>query len=213
MANRLHAIFPQAKILVVIRNQIDSLLSMYGFLVRQLGENVNVSYGRPSIDSMEKWISDQEKFIGRSYITSLQYSKLIDGYSKLFGKENITVLLFEELVQEPASFFSKVYDFFDVKDDFNKNRALPKKRNTKPSNRELFYYKLRTKLPNAELSKYVPNIIIKVWRKYLYAGSTKRTIDELPLEMKNRLISMYSLDNKKLQEQLNLDLKKYGYKI
>jgi len=55
--------------------------------------------------------------------------------------------------------------------------------------------------------------ITKVWRKYLYAGSTKCTIDELPLEMKNRLISMYSLDNKKLQKQLNLGVEKYGYKI
>jgi len=60
IAKRLKLLFPQARIMIVIRNQVDALKSMYSFLCAQLGKNINLSYGRPSVQSFEKWILEQE---------------------------------------------------------------------------------------------------------------------------------------------------------
>jgi hypothetical protein len=213
MAKRLNKLFPDAKILVVIRNQVDALLSMYAFLVCQRGENVNVSYGRPSVASFEKWILEQELFIGRSFITTLKYSEFIAEYQRLFGKENVTVLLFEELVNSPATFFEKIADYLDVDDIKKKTDTSVPKRNPKPTNRRLLYYKFRNRFPNIMLSKYIPSIALKWWRNYLNNGSSKRRFDELPVEMQKRLKLMYREDNRMLQKLLDVNLDKYGYEI
>ena len=214
MAERLYKLFPDAEILVIIRNQIEALLSMYAFLVCQRGLNVNISYGRPSVASLEQWILEQESFIGRSFITTLKYSGFISEYQRLFGKENVTVLLFEELVHSPTSFFKNIAEYLGV-DNIKKSENSPSipKRNSKPSNRRLLYYKLRNYFPNFSLSRYAPTLIIKWWRNYLNSGSSKRELDELPVEMQERLLSMYREDNRKLQKHLETDLEKYGYNL
>src|SRR3989338_7687269 len=101
IAARLKDLFPDAKILFVIRNHLDSIESMYHFLVAQGGGNINPAYGRPSVRSLKAWLSDQEDFVYRSYLETLQYDEIYSFYVKLFTSENVRILLFEDLKNSP----------------------------------------------------------------------------------------------------------------
>lgn len=208
IAERLNKLFPDANILIIIRNQMDSLQSMYAFLVQQLGKNINLSYGRPSVTSFEKWISEQEDFFYRSYMPTLKYYEFISEYWKLFGKENVTILLFEELVSSPVSFFEKMTRFFGV-DSVNSSVSFLPQRNTRPTKRTLLYYKLRGYFPNVSPSKFLPNLAIKWGRIFLNSGTSGRK--RLLPEMEQRLMNMYRESNRKLQQELGIDLVRYGY--
>ena len=209
IAERLNNLFPDASILIVIRNQMDSLQSMYKFLVQQLGKNINLSYGRPSIDSYEKWIVEQEDFPYRSYLKTLKYYELIKEYQRLFGKEKVTVVLFEELVSSPNKFFEKIHNFL------NETGNLPSVgiSNKGPTNKQMTFYRLKAKFPNLSLSRYFPRFLIELGKKILLNPNFDRTKEELSIEVQERLLSLYRDGNKKLQEELKMDMFKYGYII
>ena len=209
IAERLNKLFPDANILIVIRNQMDSLRSMYAFLVQQLGKNANLSYGRPSIESYEKWISEQEEFPHRSYFATLKYYEFITEYWRLFGKEKVTVLLFEELVNSPASFFDKIGSFLGA----SNIPSLVGKRNKGPTQNQVTFYKLKARFPGVRFSRYLPGFVTNFGKKVLLNPSGSRPKEELPPEMQGRLLDLYRDGNRKLQDELQIDLVKYGYVV
>ena len=99
IAERLFQTFPKAKIIFVIRNQLDYLLSSYSFKVIVRG-----MYRK----SMSTWFKERypEKLENQ-----LQYDRLVKKYSDLFGKENILVLLYEEFREQPEMFLAKIIEF------------------------------------------------------------------------------------------------------
>lgn len=213
IAKRLNALFPDAKIVLIIRNQMDALRSMYGFLVCQLGKNINLSYGRPSVKTFENWILEQEEYLCRSYVSTLKYHEFISVYWDLFGKENVSVLLFEKLVYEPELFFDEMADFLDVDViELEKNKSLPR-RNKGPTNSALLYYKLRGYFPGISPAKILPNRIVNGWHNILGMGGSASKNQELPLDVQQRILSIYTTGNNELQNELDLDLAKYGYMV
>lgn len=211
VAERLFGIFPDAKILIIIRNQIDTLQSMYTFMLMHLGKNINLSYGGPSVQTFERWITEQESFMSRSFISTLNYYEFITKYWQLFGREKVTVLFFEDLVSSPDLFFDKMADYFDVDEiDMNSNKSVPK-RNKGASSKELFSYRIRKGLfPHQSFSKYLSLFMTKVWRRYLEkdVGSVRH---ELSQDTQARLQDYFREGNRRLQEELNVDLAEYKF--
>ena len=82
LMNRIHLIFGETKILIVLRNQIDWLLSAYGNFVLHKGKL-----------SFKKWFN----FYGELLCEKLTFSNLISEYINLFGQKNINVLTYENL--------------------------------------------------------------------------------------------------------------------
>lgn len=211
IAERLSRLFPDAKILIIIRNQMGALESMYSFLVPQMGKNINLSYGRPSVASFEEWIKEQEAFFCRSYILTLKYYEFISKYWSLFGKENVTIGLFEDLVESPESFFGRVAGFLDVEAlELPKADAVPR-RNQRPTGRELGYYKLIGRFPKFAPSNYVPQAVAALGRKFLKSDFGNWRGQYCPVEVKDRLICIYREGNEKLSEELGIDLSERGY--
>ncbi len=109
IARRLHEVFPEAKILIVIRNQKTIIPSLYMH---------DVKIGIPC---------DFHKWLGLFRVTFryvfLKYSKLIECYQKEFGKERVKVVFFEELFKEQT--VESILDFAEIDDcgireiDFN----------------------------------------------------------------------------------------------
>lgn len=212
IAKRLYKIFPDARILVVIRNQMDILQSMYAFLVEQQGKNMNLSFGQPSVQSFERWIIEQEKFFCRSFISTLKYFEFISVYQDLFGKENVSVLLFEDLVRNPIGFFDKLANYLGVDSSNFQSSNLPqrKKRSTR---RKLFYFKLRYSLPDISFSQKLPSFVVRSWHRFLNNGKVYREKTVLPPQLQGWLNEMFRQSNRKLQKELDTDLSKYGYII
>lgn len=100
-AERLHAAFPNGKVIVVVRNQFDYLLSVYAYRVLLRGMESR---------SLPAYLADRYDMLSES----LQYDRLIRRYVELFGKDRVLCLLYEEMAADRRSFVSRMLEFMGL---------------------------------------------------------------------------------------------------
>lgn len=116
IAEALARCFPKARVLIVLREQRDMLVSSYREYVR-LG-------GCASFRGflLDPWIAggfvhDDEPL--RSHvIESLRYEPLVRCYQDLFGPERVLVCCMEDLRRDRAGFAARILRFLQVRDDW-----------------------------------------------------------------------------------------------
>lgn len=212
VAERLSDVFPDAKIICIIREQFSSLESMYRFLVRQNGENINKSYGKPSVRSYQMWLDDQSRFMSRSYLQTLKYYELLCSYQHLFGKQNLLILPLELLQKDKNEFFKKLFGFLE-QDEFQLEMINDlESQNVSPHGMIFNYYKLRNRYSMLGVPKFVPDVVRSILVKSLLSFGKKK---DLHMTQSTRLMleKMYRPNNRLVVEQLGLDLEKYGYLV
>jgi hypothetical protein len=105
IAERLAATFPDARVLVVLREQRSMLVSLYKQYVKRGGAA-----------SFERYVSVPP---ARGPLPAfrhdfLEYHHLIGHYQSLFGPTNILALTYELLRKDPAAFLGRLGDFLGV---------------------------------------------------------------------------------------------------
>jgi hypothetical protein len=111
IAHNLKKNFPDATIIIFLRNQLDFLASVYIYYVRKGG-----TYGASEIIDM--MIHKKIEF-GLDY---LRYNEILELYSSLYGKDKVHIYLYEDFCDEPRLFiekFTKRYDFTIENDQIN----------------------------------------------------------------------------------------------
>jgi hypothetical protein len=104
-ADRLAATFPEARILVVIREQASMLGSIYKQYLRSGGAASFDQYVTPPPGT------------GRMPIFRfdfLEYHRLIGYYQQLFGVENVLALPYELLRENPGEFLARIGNFLGI---------------------------------------------------------------------------------------------------
>ncbi len=101
IAERLHETFPNAKILIVIRNQLDYILSFYTFRVVKRGLERH---------PLPQYLEDKFDWLH----TKLQYDLLVRHYLNLFGQNQVRILLYEDLVQDANVFIQDILNFINI---------------------------------------------------------------------------------------------------
>ena len=106
-ADRLFSVLPNARILVVIREQKSWLESFYKMQI-QLSSETEV---------FERFLGGNRPLDAASgfSLRFLEYSKLVGYYHGLFGRENVLVIPFEELAKSPEGFCSSIFEFSGCK--------------------------------------------------------------------------------------------------
>ena len=108
IADRLIGLFPKARILIVIREQKQMILSTYNQYVRASGPCTLSNYmGQPPLRGDKIPLFKLDHFA---------YNFLIDYYQKLFGSSNVLVLPYEQFRIDPKSFVSQILAFSGIKD-------------------------------------------------------------------------------------------------
>jgi hypothetical protein len=103
IARRLHATLPEARVLMVVRSQIDMIESEY----RQL-----VGEGYPGrISSL--WASDRWKTVQFDE-SHYEYDTLVREYQQLFGADNIAVFPYEGIGADRGHFLDELAAFLGV---------------------------------------------------------------------------------------------------
>jgi hypothetical protein len=106
IADRIYATYPRARILIVIREQRDMMLSMYKQYVKKSGTaSVGKLWGKRTVQ--------QRRRPGPS-LDVYEYHHLIGYYQRLFGNDRVLVLPFELLLSEPLAFVSRICAFVGV---------------------------------------------------------------------------------------------------
>ena len=100
MAHRLHAMLPEAHILIFVRAQRTAALSWYHQYVREGG---TASLRRYLLPQQHRFLGKGRPFkIPCFNFAELDYRGLIETYDELYGRENVTVLPYEALVYDRA---------------------------------------------------------------------------------------------------------------
>lgn len=98
IARRIATCVPEAHIVMVLRNQVESLCSLYKQFVRSGGVGtVNEFFDPPKAYSY-RWFS----------IDYFKYDRLVEFYLKLFGVERVSVMLYEDFAERPRAFASQL---------------------------------------------------------------------------------------------------------
>lgn len=103
---RLYKAFPQAKILIIIREQKSFIMSAYRQNIRTGGTQY-----------INQYISDKNDPAGIFPLDALRYDVLIEQYQSLFGRDNILVLPFELIRKKQDRFFKSIFDFLGIQVD------------------------------------------------------------------------------------------------
>lgn len=102
IALRLHEMFPESRILIVIRNQMGYLTSIYTYRVAIKGYESR---------SFSRFLKEEGE---KGLFAHLEYDRLIRYYQDLFGKEQVLVLPMEGLVKQAPAVWNRLFDFIGV---------------------------------------------------------------------------------------------------
>jgi len=107
--DKIHQLFPDAQLILCIRNQMDLIYSLYAQFIHEGGSL-----------SFRNFLNYKEEAFQFSYVLddhklnleTLLYTPLIAYYQEVFGKERVHLLLFEELQQNPQAFIDHLLFLF-----------------------------------------------------------------------------------------------------
>lgn len=211
VAQRLKEIFPSAKILFTIRDQLELLKAAYLSRGRQL------NYVPPKYSGLHvtfrEWLALAFENIERSYLGHADYYKTIDYYGRLFGKNNLCVLMLEELIHTPGEYAGKLSDFLGT--DAEETRELLA---GKHANRGISRFQLESEVLRSRRYPFSRGYLIsKLLKIYLYlTKSSRRNQDaevKIPQEWVDRMGELYKAGNRLLIIDYGLPLEKYGYPL
>lgn len=106
ICGRLHLLFPQATVLIVLRSQLTLLCSLYGYAMTMPGT--------PTV-SFDTWLDGlrSASSAGRG-LHLFNYDAAVDHYVRRFGRDRVEVLFHEDFVASPAAFIADVAGILGV---------------------------------------------------------------------------------------------------
>jgi len=213
-ANRIKTIFPDARILCVIRNQLDLIVSQYR---DHPFDPRNLAKGQPV--SIDDWIEIAFSTEDLTFLDTLKYHKVIEIYKYLFGKENIKILSLEELAKSPDSFARQLSEFLGIDADVCLSLLKDKHENRGVSKTYNHYriWKRRLELSIRHLGP-IPDIIKKYYFNLDHLISerikTGKKAGYLMSESWIQELSIYyRKSNRILMNEYQLNLEDYGYPL
>lgn len=200
-ARRLHELFPEATIVVVVRNQLDFIKSSYNHYIK------GVHRGKKAIHKFIKYSSESynnyelhpanarvDNYMDYLYYNTddtsinmevLKYSKLLLLYKSLFSK--VKVVLYEDIIQNPKSIVKTFEDELGVNSKFDIN-TFKTKENVSLTQADLYVQlKINQKNSNNKVLKKLYKEYFKLNKKSLL-GLDENSIKEYFKE-DNKIIS------------------------
>lgn len=102
---RIHSLYPQAKLIAILRNPITRGYSQYRNAIKA-GE-IPESMTYETFSEQEPSVRDQGL-----------YAAQLERYYTLFPKEQVLVLIYEDIKKDPIAFMKRIYAFLGIDDAF-----------------------------------------------------------------------------------------------
>jgi hypothetical protein len=128
-AARIHERYPEARIVVILRNPVQRAYSLYRFLC---------GWGLESAATFEKALAREHERFGNErfkqrmqvlyyafhYVNSGLYSAQLERYFKTFSRERVFVVLYDDLKRDAVETSREVYRFLGVDAEFEPEIAI-----------------------------------------------------------------------------------------
>ncbi|WP_430938578.1 hypothetical protein [Rhodovulum sp. YNF3179] len=210
IANRIHKSFPNARILIIIREQRKMILSTYSdYLVRYAGTARLEDFLIPR---------NPDQF-SQHQIEYYCFSALVDWYKKSFGKDRVLVMPAENIFRNTNTALNEIFSFMGIsKMDIENEKA-----NLNTGRYDLYCVHrlfrrlnlLGKPLPgNAYAALGVPGLreVVRISLSKLLPRTVKNRILHKDLKfIEEQIQENVSKDNVRLQEMTDYHLESYGY--
>jgi len=120
-AKKIHDFNPDAKIIVIIRNPVDSFFSMHNQQAAVGAEPIKDPVKALSAEKLRK--SGKLKVPGvwqdrLNYVEQLNYAEQIQRYIKIFGKDNVYITILEEFSKDPRKHTREIFTWLGIDSTF-----------------------------------------------------------------------------------------------
>jgi hypothetical protein len=213
IAERLKAVFPQARILICVREQVQMIRSAYN--------NYLVAGGACAVHDFLEPPPFPYRFPQFDY-EHFAYDRLVSCYHRLFGADRVLVMPAEYLRQSPADYVKKIVSFCGAQI----NRELPYDEMVNVSISPFFYPAMRVLNPftSSTSANGYSRLAIKRLRKPLLDSIRwldhrvperfrERANTRLTEEIQGHVGERYLESNKRLREIAAVDLASFGYRL
>lgn len=204
---RIHQTTPDAKIIVVIREQLSWHRSFYAETVR----------GRVDRDTGgRRWsFSDylNSEFPGQYNIKAAKYHDVVRQYQDCFGKENVKLLFFEEFKRNKINFLNNLYTFLGVESFLPDDTEKKVNRRLQNVNLQLVNFLDRATGGNAgKVRKLLPESLKSQLLTFFETIVPNQTADVVTESDKSRLRNLYRENNQQLADLVGQEkLKQLDY--
>ncbi|WP_299116130.1 sulfotransferase domain-containing protein [uncultured Winogradskyella sp.] len=194
--DRLHAFFPNAKYILVLRNQRDFIASMYAEYLKKGG-----------MASLNDFLAQKNTQLNFSRGTYLNYYAYYHYIKELVGEARIKVLYYEKLKTNRSSFLEELQDYFGFKISVSED-ILDSKNNVSIKQEKLESLRFYNRIGKTAYHK--EHLIPRRFKKSVMAIhnfiSSNKTIDKHAV---THYLKTLDLNNEKLPDYINI--KDYGY--
>lgn len=212
-ARRIHEIAPNAKILIIIRNQFDLIKSQYR---DHPMDPRSFAIGDP-VD-IDEWISRAKNSNTTHFLESLQYSATINHYEELFGSDCVGVFMIEQLADDTDKFSRDLARFLDIDPDEASSCLRTERENTGVTSQFNTYRRVRRRFVQAlNLTQTLPQFVKPIAKaidsqiKQTTRSRGNKESYNINNNMSRELRSLYSEGNRQLANEYSLPIKDYDY--
>ncbi|PSO79004.1 MAG: hypothetical protein BRC41_19575 [Cyanobacteria bacterium QH_9_48_43] len=188
-ADLLKEFFKDAKVIIVLRNQVDIIRSMYDMAPHKpLGI-------KDRYYAFDKWIDLSFKYYGKSFLCSLNYHRIVEHYRKLFGENNVEILLFEDILNKPVEFCNQISCFMKINPDTTQSLLT----GSSPEKKSKRF--IGDRIP--KISSILPPLV----KSFLKRKSRIKEADRV------KIAENFRYSNRKLQQDFGLNIAQYNYPL
>lgn len=205
---------PNAKILIVLREPVDFLISYHADSLKLNHEKLSFKEAIEAEDKRKKMKKGTIPIPSMLYYSErIKYTEMIKRYYNLFPKENIKVLFYEDIKKNPKKILQEILQFLGLKEDFNfgKIEVVNKRVYLSP-----LFFPIHKIVSNyyfwSTLKSLISyNVYYNLREKYYNFVKTNKSPKIDPNYIK-QLKKRYEPEVRKLESYLKIDLKsKWGY--
>ena len=201
IAKRLHLLFPNARVLLVLRNQLTALQSLYAYAMTIPGT---------SFVPFNAWLNEQREALPHSRgFEMFDYADLMDVYAGRFGRERIEVFFHEDFSAHHSEFVARLARILGIDETFT--RTIENLRmNTRPSLRMVRAMHFRGSRPWVDqVIERLPPILR---RKLVEAVASGPALDvSYGSEEEAFVRAYYANGNRRLAEVYGVDIRAADY--
>jgi len=200
-ASKIRQYNSDAKIIIILREYNEYLISLYKEMVKSAGEipngfNKNAHLGPLERNNLPK---NLRSLMDIDYKERLKFSKMIDRYYDNFDPKNILILNFHQLINHNQDEEKKINDFLDIEINLEN---LPHSNNALNIN-NIFTFKIIYFLRKFKISKLFPTNL-KQYVKNIFFYLSSSNSEDYKYVFNNNLLKVIEEDRKILE-------KKYGF--
>lgn len=196
LPQRLREVVGEVRILIVTRNQLKLIESLYLFQAKGM-----------HVEPIEQWLDSR-----CGEFSQYRFHTVAESFAAEFGRENVMMIAFEDLKADARSFARRVCDFIGVDSETGASLISGQHRNRRVSQRYLAYSKLRKSLGlYVPIGSLLPRSLRRRFNDFVMSGADARI--ELPQGWAAKMADEFRDDNRMLARDWGVPVEKYGYPI